>query len=111
MKTFSTLKITTFKIILVLFLYVFNCKSDKKENTKIVEDPIQEEVANPQFIKITTKSMEFICPDTIPSDWNTFKYYNLSNETHFFLMDKYPEGKTIDDTIKEVGPPFADGMA
>lgn len=92
-------------IILIAVLLNFSCKSDKKNNSKenIVEP-------KPNYIEVTTRSMEFICPDTIPSGWNTFKYYNLSNETHFFLMDKYPEGKTIDDTIKEVGPAFENGM-
>ena len=54
--------------------------------------------------------MDFQSIDTIPSGWNTFKYLNNSNETHFFLLDKYPEGKTIDDYRKEVIPPFQTGM-
>ncbi|WP_298239166.1 hypothetical protein [uncultured Algibacter sp.] len=96
---------------LLILVLLFNCKSDKKENNNSQSKNETTKEIEPDYIEVTTRSMEFICPDTIPSGWNTFKYYNLSNETHFFLMDKYPEGKTIDDTIKEVGPPFADGMA
>jgi hypothetical protein len=95
-------------LLLLLFIFSINCKSDKSKalDKKNIETP--KEVTN--VIEVITRSMEFQSVDTIPSGWNTFKYYNLSNETHFFLMDKYPEGKTIDDTIKEVGPPFANGM-
>ena len=54
--------------------------------------------------------MDFQTLDTIKSGWNTFKYLNKSNEVHFFLLDKYPLGKTIEDTEKEIGPPFQNGM-
>jgi len=94
-------------LILAFCLITFSCKSEKKESITTYE---KTEEAKPNYIEITTRSMEFISPDTISSGWNTFKYNNLSNETHFFLMDKYPEGKIIDDTMKEVFPPFANGM-
>jgi hypothetical protein len=110
MKTFSTLKITTFILILVVFSSVFNCKSEKKENNNSQLTSETTKKIESDYIEVTTRSMEFICPDTIPSGWNTFKYYNLSNETHFFLMDKYPEGKTIRDMKNEVLPPFDKGM-
>ncbi len=54
--------------------------------------------------------MDFQTLDTITSGWNTFRYINKSTETHFSLMSKYPEGKTIEDTEREIGPPFQDGM-
>ena len=54
--------------------------------------------------------MEFQSVDTIPSGWNTFKYENLSNETHFFLLDKYPEGKTVENAITDIAPVFEEGM-
>jgi hypothetical protein len=54
--------------------------------------------------------MEFFAPDTIPSGWNTFVYKNLSTEPHFILLDKYPEGVTIENTIAEVAPAFEEGM-
>jgi hypothetical protein len=54
--------------------------------------------------------MDFQSVDTIPSGWNTFKFQNLSNETHFFLLDKYPEGKTVDNAVSDIAPVFAEGM-
>lgn len=98
-------------LVFMILIIVLSCKSDKKEKLEQDEakyEKVIETKAN--YIEVITRSMEFICPDTIPSGWNTFKYYNLSHETHFFLMDKYPEGKTIDDMKSEVLPPFDKGM-
>ncbi|MFZ9003367.1 MAG: hypothetical protein ACO20F_12815 [Robiginitalea sp.] len=62
-------------------------------------------------MEVVTKSMEFYAPDTIPSGWNTFVYKNQSTEPHFILLDKYPEGVTIENTIEEVAPAFEEGMS
>jgi hypothetical protein len=97
-----------FAISLCIF---FNCKNEKNTNTTKVTnnvEEVKEETSN--VIDIVTRSMEFQSVDTIPSGWNTFRYRNLSNETHFFLLDKYPKGKTIDNTINEVAHVFEEGM-
>ena len=97
--------------ILLLFAVFLNCKSDKKNNT---EEAIVDATNNIEFptnvIEIVTRGMEFQCVDTIPSGWNTFKYENLSHETHFFLLDKYPEGKTVENTLTDIAPVFEKGM-
>jgi uncharacterized cupredoxin-like copper-binding protein len=87
-----------------LLLGITSCKSDPKEKP----EPIP---PTPATIQVTTKSMEFYAPDTIPSGWNTFVYKNLSTEPHFILLDKYPEGVTIENTINEVAPAFEEGMS
>lgn len=68
-------------------------------------DSRQEEV-----IDILTESMEFQMPDTIRPGWQTFRYTNKSYETHFFLLDKYPEGKDISDGKRDVISVFQQGM-
>lgn len=99
-------------ILLVISLCFFiSCKNKKntnitKESNKVEE--VKEVTSN--VIDVITRSMEFQCVDTIPSGWNTFRYQNLSNETHFFLLDKYPEGKTVEHTLTDVAPVFAEGM-
>ncbi len=99
-------------LLLMAFSVLFNCKNDKKtetfEETTVIEESLVEEPSN--VIDIVTRSMEFQSVDTIPSGWNTFKYQNLSNETHFFLLDKYPEGKTVENTLTDVAPVFEEGM-
>ena len=86
-------------------LVLLRCGSDKKPKQKGENDYKKD-----NSIEIITEVMDFQAPDTIPSGWNTFKYVNRSNETHFFLFDKYPKGKTIEDLEKEVVPPFQKGM-
>ncbi len=78
----------------MVVLSVQSCKPAKKDNA----------------IEIVTNAMDFQMKDTIPSGWNTFRYINKSPETHFFLVEKYPEGKTKEDAEKEVLPVFQKGM-
>ncbi len=100
-------------LVFMVMALCFSCKNDTKEKNKPIQIHKSEStavVSTPRFVEILTESMEFKSVDTIPSGWNTFRYKNLSNETHFFLMDKYPEGKNITHTIKEIAPIFEKGM-
>ncbi|TDI72800.1 MAG: hypothetical protein E2O87_06280 [Bacteroidetes bacterium] len=92
-------------LILIAFVGLQSCKSDKGRE---VDDPVQLQKDN--VIQIVTENMDFQMPDTIPSGWNTFRYKNLSPQTHFFLVDKYPQGKTIKDVRTLVIPVFDSGM-
>ncbi|HAT65063.1 MAG TPA: hypothetical protein DCS66_10745 [Flavobacteriaceae bacterium] len=101
---------TILTLLLISIILVIGCKNKNKlgANDRTIEEKVQENFTN--SIDIVTRSMEFQTLDSIPSGWNTFKYKNLSNETHFFLMDKYPEGKNVTHTIEEVAPVFEKGM-
>ena len=65
------------------------------------------------LIEVKTEYMNFIMPDKIPSGWNTFRYANESNLTHFMSFDKLPiyegEQKTLHD-FEEVAVIFQDAM-
>jgi hypothetical protein len=63
-----------------------------------------------KVVEVVSNAMDFQMPDEIPAGWNTFRYINKSEEVHFILLDKYPEGKTIEDGKKEVIPVFQNGM-
>ena len=92
--------------LLPLFIICFqSCKSDKKQ---VEEEQVEETID--KSIEIVTEVMDFQMVDEISSGWNTFRYINNSNETHFFLVDKYPEGKTLKDIEEEIGPVFQKGM-
>lgn len=92
-------------ILLCFMVLLSNCKKDSVESKKSEIKKLDVE-----FIEIITNSMEFIMPDTISSGWHRFEYNNNSNETHFILVDKYPVGKSIENTEKEIGPVFQMGM-
>ncbi|HEX9825169.1 MAG TPA: hypothetical protein VGA80_01105, partial [Flavobacteriaceae bacterium] len=79
-----------------------SCKSDKKET--------KAEVEKENVIDVLTENMDFQMPDTIPSGWVTFSYKNASPQTHFLMVDDYPDGKTLDTVKAKVLPPFDAGM-
>ena len=87
------------------FLFIQSCKTDKKEKQNETVE-IEKELV----IEILTENMDFQMPDSISSGWNTFRYKNLSPQTHFFLIDKYPEGKTSEDAENLVAPVFDSAM-
>jgi hypothetical protein len=110
MKTFKNYveEATSIGISIIVFsiiLFIQSCKNDKKESK---HETVIEEKEN--VIEIITENMDFQMPDTISSGWNTFRYRNLSPQTHFFLVDQYPEGKTSDDAEKLVAPVFDSAM-
>ena len=110
MRTFKNHIRDVISIILLLsvsstFLLILSCKNDNKQ-----AQPNIVKVEKENVIEIITKNMDFQMPDTIPSGWNTFRYKNLSPQTHFFLVDKYPEGKTSEDAENLVAPVFDSAM-
>jgi len=102
---FQKTKITHLLFLPVLLVIMQSCKPDKK-----TEKNEQVEVEKENVIEIISKNMDFQMPDTIPSGWNTFLYKNLSPQTHFFAIEKYPEGKTLEDVKTLVIPFFDSGM-
>lgn len=105
---FSKSRESVFTNLVILFtvLLFVGCKTDQKKVNydEVLEEPID------TIITVVTQSMEFQMPDTIPSGWNTFHYQNLSNETHFFVLERYPDSVTIENTKNEVGPVFDEAM-
>ena len=106
-KTFTGKEIVLKTVFILLFLLIFSygCKKDHVTNSSTGEDAPKREI-----IEIISNHMDFQMPDSISSGWHTFKYDNKSNETHFFLVDKYPEGLSIENMEREVGPVFQQGM-
>lgn len=90
-------------------ILLFACRSEtKKEETPEITE-VKAAIPNP-FIEIVTEEMDFQMADTIPSGWNLFRYINRSPQTHFFMIDQYPEGKTTDSIVARVAPVFDQGM-
>ena len=110
MKTYnnfsSPIKSIFLSLTFLLASLSFNsCKSDKKEaNT---EDSKMEKE---NVVDILTENMDFQMPDTIPSGWVTLRYKNASPQTHFLMVDDYPDGKTLDTIKAVVLPAFDAGM-
>ena len=97
-------------------IFLISCQFNKNKQNELARSESQksEVVDSPEDtykpIRIVTNSMEFITKDEYPAGWNTFKYENNSNETHFVLFEKYPEGKGVEDGEKEVAPVYQEAM-
>ncbi|MFN2317938.1 MAG: hypothetical protein ABR551_03385 [Gemmatimonadales bacterium] len=48
--------------------------------------------------------------DTISAGWNTVRLVNASPAVHFALLQRLPEGRTVEHSIAEVGPVFQQAM-
>ena len=92
-------------LIPILIIALSNCQTNSNS-----EEQSQTEEVQDVAIEIVTEAMDFKVVDTIPSGWNSFRYINKSQETHFFLLDKYPEGKTLKEGEPEVIQVFQKGM-
>ncbi len=58
------------------------------------------------IVEVLTNDMDFQLPNEIPSGWHTFRYINNSDEVHFFVFEKMPEGIRIENYRNELLPPF-----
>ncbi len=62
-----------------------------------------------QVVELTIEGLTINGPDEIPSGWTTFRVTNNSAMTHFVLLDKMPDGKTVADH-REIARIFQEGM-
>ena len=61
-------------------------------------------------VKVTSTGMNFDAPDEIPSGWTTFRFQNKTGMVHFFVLQKLPGDKTLQNSLEEVVPFFQSGM-
>jgi len=64
----------------------------------------------PGTVLVTSTGMNLQAPEEISSGWTTFRYENRSNATHFFVLERMPEGRTVEDSRREVVPVFDAAM-
>lgn len=76
---------------------------------QIPQDTIKE-LQDPKVITVTSRGMDFDIPEEIPAGWTTFRYENLSPDTHFFVIENIPEDKTLENMKAEVVPIFSKAM-
>ena len=64
-----------------------------------------------QVIDVVTHEYRIEMPDTLKLGWNTFRFSNQGGQTHFVIIYRLAEGKTIDDQRAAVVPAFDALMA
>jgi hypothetical protein len=118
MKTsiYSTCRMLSRYFFLGLILSVL-AACEKENIVPINENDLKTEISenadrshNSKKVIIRSEGMNFIAPEEIKSGWNTFRYENGTGNPHFFVIEKLPEGKTVEDSKAEVVPVFQAGM-
>lgn len=62
------------------------------------------------LLEITVQGLKFVGPDEIRSGWTTVKLINAPAMTHFAVLERMPEGKSVKALQEEVAPAFQQGM-
>ncbi|MDZ7801839.1 MAG: hypothetical protein U5K81_13760 [Trueperaceae bacterium] len=76
----------------------------------LVGDTSAAENASP-VLEIVTRGHTFdLSADEIASGWTTIRLRNESDEPHFALFGLMPEGRGMEDSVREVVPVFQDAM-
>ncbi|MEX0997540.1 MAG: hypothetical protein WDZ45_10865 [Flavobacteriaceae bacterium] len=105
-------------LIVISFFLLVGCRDNNEEKKQepnaeeqlMLDAKAMKRLSDREAIEVVTEIMDFQMPGQIPSGWNTFRYINKSEETHFFVFEKMPENKTIEDSKAEVFPVFQEAM-
>lgn len=62
--------------------------------------------ADAHVVEVTAVDYAFDAPDELPAGWTTFRMRNDGQEPHFMLLNRLPEGRTLEDYGTEVGATF-----
>ena len=62
------------------------------------------------LLTLSATGMMFEGPNAINSGWTTVRFDNQSGMVHFAVLERLPEGITIEDQLREVSPPFQAGF-
>ncbi|WP_373495644.1 hypothetical protein [Aquiflexum sp.] len=96
------------QISFIFLLLVFGCQSRQGSQDESHSETTPKE--SNEMVTIVTEVMDFAGPDSIPSGWTTFQFINNSEDTHFMVLEKLPEGKTLEDSKNEIVPLFTEAM-
>lgn len=94
---------------------LFSCEKDQMPQDSITEADVKYEMeytkkATNNVVEVVTNHMDLEMQSSIASGWTTFRYLNNSHNPHFFLFQKLPGDKTVEDSKAEVVPVFQEGM-
>jgi hypothetical protein len=113
---YSPQSVFNFVTIIILSLSLVACQTEEilsEQEMELQEDQIEQQnefLKKSNIIQVSSNGMSFNAPTTIQSGWTTFLYENNTRHPHFFVLEKLPEGKTVEDSREEIVPVFQEGM-
>ena len=101
------LRNTSVSLFVLSFLILISCKSkDMKKSDPSDTEQTMQEMVKTGIVNITAQDYKFLLPDTIPSGWTNIRFHNNGKETHFFMLNKIPDGITFNEYLNALQPPF-----
>jgi hypothetical protein len=88
-------------------LGVASCRSGERPEATDTA-PAAEAGAVPPVVEVTAVDYAFQAPAEIPAGWSTFRLTNSGREEHFMSLWRLPDGRTLEDYERDVGPAFAE---
>lgn len=61
-------------------------------------------------VALSAVGLDFFGPDEVAPGWTTFRFANVSDMTHFAVIQRLPEGIGVEDHQADVAPLFQRGM-
>lgn len=106
--TLSVMKFHLTPLIVLLMAGLFQGCTEKEQTQADRPTDTAESATN--VVQIIARGLAFDAPSEIPSGWTTFRLDNRSELVHFAIVERLPEGHTVEQAQKEVVPPFQAGM-
>lgn len=72
--------------------------------------PAEEPQGTPPTVDLVVTDYAIEAPTELPAGWTNFRLTNQGAQTHFVVLYRMPEGKTIEDQKREVVPAFDEVM-
>lgn len=86
------------------------CSESTPTDTEVSSSTAVLAAQRPGLVEIEANHLSLSGPDDIPSGWTTFRFENNSDNTHFAVLERMPEGRDLEDQQAEVAPIFQEGM-
>lgn len=92
------------------------CGDAPDDQANVEAPPAQEpaehvpQSAEASVLTLRAVGLQFEGPSRAPAGWTTIRFENVSGMAHFAVIERLPEGVTIEDQVREVVPPFQQGM-
>lgn len=78
------------------------CQPAERDGMEDAEGSASED----NVVQVTARDFAFEAPQEVPSGWTTLRMENAGEQHHFLVLWRLPDGKTFQDYIDEVIPPF-----
>lgn len=112
MKT-QTVKIRTsqlWSLFLICALVFSGCQKEELGISDETTSQSQLKKGKKNMVTVSSEGFNYTAPESIPSGWTTFNYVNNAHHPHFFVLERFPEGYDVNNSIEEIIPPFQEGM-